>query len=302
MSRQLYVSVDLDSLRHHSHGHGITLAASPANPVMALGVPRFLDLFERLGIRATFFVVAEDAAANAGELRRAVRLGHEIASHSLTHPMPFAGLAPDLVEEEATRSRRLLEDLLGLPVRGFRAPGFSVSAAVLERIGGAGYAYDSSLLPSPYLLASLLRLPGYSRDGRRSWVPAAARSIVAPRLPRPLPGGLWELPVSVTPLLRMPLLHTLNLMLGVAAFERITRDFERAQPYAHYVLHGIDLLQPEEVDRDLHAHPGARLPLAEKTMRIEGALRRLSRQRASCRLDEFPGLDRPESTCSVATA
>lgn len=48
--------------------------------------PKLLDLLAARHIKATFFVIGQNAAAHPEILRRAVREGHEIGNHSWSHP------------------------------------------------------------------------------------------------------------------------------------------------------------------------------------------------------------------------
>lgn len=115
-------------------------------------VPRLLDLFERRGMRVTFFVVSDllRQAQAASVLRRAAGR-HEIASHGETHALLTRLSAPALRRELYT-SRRMLEDALGVEVRGFRAPFLKEPPLLCEFLAEQGYWYDSSLggvAPSP---------------------------------------------------------------------------------------------------------------------------------------------------------
>lgn len=108
-----------------------------------------LGLFDEAGAKATCFVVGWVAERHPGLVRRIADAGHEVASHSYGHEVVArhdrASLAQDLRD-----SKRLLEDLSGRPVRGFRAPGGSITAATswaLDVIAEAGFAYDASLNP-----------------------------------------------------------------------------------------------------------------------------------------------------------
>lgn len=106
-------------------------------------VHRLLDIFDTHGVTATFFVLGWIAERLPQLVRKIHRRGHEIASHGynheLCHRQDRAGLAADLVD-----SKRLLEDLTGAPVDGYRAPSFSVSELLLQCLAQAGYRYDSS--------------------------------------------------------------------------------------------------------------------------------------------------------------
>lgn len=108
-----------------------------------------LQLFAEARTAATFFVVGWVAARHPDLVRRIAAGGHEIGSHSYWHEVMHAhdrrSLAADL-----GASRKVLQDLSGQPVRGFRAPGNSITPATawaLDVIAEQGYAYDSSLCP-----------------------------------------------------------------------------------------------------------------------------------------------------------
>jgi polysaccharide deacetylase family protein (PEP-CTERM system associated) len=110
---------------------------------------RLLELFAEVGVRASFFVVGWVAERQPGLIRRIAAAGHELASHSYWHEVvrfhSRESLAADL-----ERSKKLVEDLTGLPVRGFKAPGGSITpqtAWAFDVIVEQGYAYDASLCP-----------------------------------------------------------------------------------------------------------------------------------------------------------
>ncbi|HUI03186.1 MAG TPA: polysaccharide deacetylase family protein, partial [Acidimicrobiales bacterium] len=84
--------------------------------------------------KVTLFVVGDTATAARHDLAAFAAAGHEIASHGPDHGrLPTGGLVPWL-----RQGREMLEDLLGLTVRGFRSPRFDVPG---ER-GLAGYRHD----------------------------------------------------------------------------------------------------------------------------------------------------------------
>ncbi len=84
--------------------------------------PRLLDELERCGARATFFFVGVKARAHPDLVRRAARAGHEVASHSDTHPWWFSLAPPARVRHEVRASVATLEDLTGRRPRYFRPP------------------------------------------------------------------------------------------------------------------------------------------------------------------------------------
>jgi len=106
---------------------------------------RLLDLFENLEkpIRATFFVLGWIAERCPQLVREIYSRGHEIASHGHRHILCRED-DPGKLQEDLLTSRHLLEDLVGVPIRGYRAPGFSISQRVLNDVRAAGYRWDSS--------------------------------------------------------------------------------------------------------------------------------------------------------------
>ena len=108
-----------------------------------------LALFAASGTTGTFFVVGWVAWKHPKLVRRIAAAGHEIASHSFWHEVVSrhtrASLAADL-----DASKKLLEDLAGKPVLGFRAPGGSITRETswaFDVIAEAGFSYDASVNP-----------------------------------------------------------------------------------------------------------------------------------------------------------
>jgi len=101
------------------------------------------DRLERHCWKGSFFVVTGRIGTpgflTADGVRELVRRGHEVGSHSHTHPAHMAKLPPDRLAEEWRRSRAVLEQLLGEPPRTAAVPGGSVSRAVIVEASRAGY-------------------------------------------------------------------------------------------------------------------------------------------------------------------
>jgi polysaccharide deacetylase family protein (PEP-CTERM system associated) len=93
--------------------------------------------------KATFFVLGWVAERLPHLVRDIRERGHEVASHGYSHRLlkkeRYRVLKRDLVE-----SKKLLEDLTGKPVYGFRAPSFSINENVLKLVEECSYLYDSS--------------------------------------------------------------------------------------------------------------------------------------------------------------
>lgn len=104
---------------------------------------RILELLEAQGVKATFFVLGWCAKKDPYLIREIVKSGHEIASHGNGHVMCNQLSHKDLMED-LTYSQKILEDITGVRVNGYRAPSFSVNDHVIETLKELGYQYDSS--------------------------------------------------------------------------------------------------------------------------------------------------------------
>jgi polysaccharide deacetylase family protein (PEP-CTERM system associated) len=111
-----------------------------------------LELLAESGSTATCFVVGYFAKRFPHLVREAVAAGHEIASHSYFHRLVYE-MSPTEFYDDALTTRKLLEDISGGPVHGFRAPAFSVTERTpwfFDKLMEAGYRYDSSVFPAPH--------------------------------------------------------------------------------------------------------------------------------------------------------
>ncbi len=102
-------------------------------------------------------------------MREISAAGHEVASHGYSHQLCVGQPASEL-HRDLERSKKVLEDILGSAVHGYRAPSFSISREVLALIREAGYSYDASYnsfaLNSRYgrLSADVYRRKGIAMD------------------------------------------------------------------------------------------------------------------------------------------
>ncbi|HEY9023799.1 MAG TPA: polysaccharide deacetylase family protein, partial [Burkholderiaceae bacterium] len=108
-------------------------------------VERLLARFADNGAHATFFTLGWIAERHPAMIRRIVAAGHELASHGYGHQRA-TDLSRAEFEDDITRAKRILEDVGGVQVRGYRAPSFSIDKRNLwafDSLRDAGYAYSS---------------------------------------------------------------------------------------------------------------------------------------------------------------
>jgi polysaccharide deacetylase family protein (PEP-CTERM system associated) len=110
---------------------------------------RILALYERHGVRATFFTLGWIAERYPAMVRRIVDAGHELASHGYGH-LRASDQSRAEFDNDIRSSKALLEDIGGQAVVGYRAPSFSIGHAnlwALDALHEAGYKYSSSIYP-----------------------------------------------------------------------------------------------------------------------------------------------------------
>jgi polysaccharide deacetylase family protein (PEP-CTERM system associated) len=108
-----------------------------------------LELFASRNVKATFFILGWVADKYPALVRDIAAAGHEIASHGYWHQIVYA-LSPTEFRDDISRSKKVLEDLAGTPVTGYRAPSFSItrkSLWALDILAEEGYLYDASIFP-----------------------------------------------------------------------------------------------------------------------------------------------------------
>ena len=82
----------------------------------------------RAGVHATFFTLGWIAERIQPMVRRIVAAGHELASHGYDHTRADTPGSGRLRAPTSRRTRRLLEDIGGVAVHGYRAATFSIGA------------------------------------------------------------------------------------------------------------------------------------------------------------------------------
>ena len=285
------LSCDLDTVDRHLQGYGFD-DPEPCDLIYRTAVPRLLDLLSELDVPAVLFTIARDADGQRDLLRRVVAAGHEVASHSLTHPQPFSTLEDAALREQLETSRQRLSDASGRDVVGFRAPAWDVDDRVLRMVREAGYRYDASVFPTPALIAS--RLAAYRRStGKRSiFAMDVVGHAFAPTRPHTLGDGAGELiefPIAVTPWLRLPVYHTIAYFVPAPLFRRNLRALLRSDLPVLYEFHAADLLDLglDRVDPRMARHPGMHESLTTKrallrdTLGAIAAARRVTTYRAA---------------------
>ena len=126
-----------------------------------VAVPLILDLLDRHGLRATFFVPGRVAERHPGRVRQILAAGHEVGLHGYTHRSP-AALSREEEEDELVRAKAILEGL-GAELAGYRSPSWEFSDHTVGLLAEHGLRYSSNFMddlrPYRHEGAGIVELP-----------------------------------------------------------------------------------------------------------------------------------------------
>jgi polysaccharide deacetylase family protein (PEP-CTERM system associated) len=223
-----------------------------------LNVQRLLEILETHQTRATFFILGWVAERYPHLVRAIDALGHEICSHGYRHRLIY-DLTPAQFRDFLSRSKQILEDIVGKPVRGYRATSFSIvkkTLWALDAIQEAGFMYDSSIFPVSN--HDLYGLHGF------------------PRFPFRHQNGLVEIPPSTVKFFKQ------NIPVGGGGYFRLYPYWLTAQGIRRINREGYPAmvyLHPWELDphcpRVSHADKRTRFRQYVNLAKTEGQLSRL---------------------------
>lgn len=125
---------------------------------------RVLEIFAEKNIKATFFVLGWVAERYPKLIRKVVDSGHELASHGYDH-VRVTNFDKSSFYSDITTTKKILEDISGVEVIGYRAPSYSIGATnlwALELLEEAGYRYSSSIYPIKHDLYGMPDSPRFA--------------------------------------------------------------------------------------------------------------------------------------------
>lgn len=289
MARRLCaISVDLDEIHHYHAIHGLEPAPGAAHAVYERGLRRFADFAAGEGLPLTLFVVGADVerAENAELLRGMAERGHELGNHTFDHHYDLTRRSDAEIQAQIERANEIVEAGAGQRPTGFRAPGYTMSDGVYRALAASGMAYSSSVFPCPwYYAAKAAVIAAYRLGGKTSSsIVGSARVLTAPRAPYRAGepyyragAGLLELPIQVTPRLRLPFIGTSLAALGPRGAGWLAQSLV-GQELVNLELHGVDLLDASDGLEALAQHQvDLRVPMLTKWEVLSEVVRRFRR-------------------------
>ena len=152
MSNNNVLTIDVEDWFH--------ILDSPAAPILSQwtdlplrahqNMEKILELLSVTATKATFFWLGWMAERFPLLVRKCQEAGHEIASHGYGHVLAYE-VGRDAFRKDIRKSKQILEDITGSSIKGFRAPGFGITANeswAFDVIKEVGYQYDSSIFPT----------------------------------------------------------------------------------------------------------------------------------------------------------
>ncbi len=222
---------------------------------------KILDILDKKQSKATFFSLGYIAEKDPDLLMTILSAGHEIGTHGYAHKRVYT-LTPNEFKNDLQKSLDIISGITGCPVKGFRAPEWSIrdnSLWALKIIKKLGMVYDSSMAPLPIIGNQMYPKRPFQHNPEHGSIwefPPLVGSSLFGNLPI---GGGWGLRVFPYSMVR-------------SAIEKLNKENQPALVYVH----------PREFDPD---PPSIRIPMIKKfvvSARISTTEKRLCRL-----LDDF---------------
>jgi hypothetical protein len=233
------IHVDIDNLWVLEEEYGVSLHQS-RDFIFLHALPIALKLLKKYKQHATFFVIGQDLQLPACQTfcRRAIREGHTIGNHTWSHPVLFGSLNYAEKKAEITKAHNKILTVTGKRPTVFRGPGYFSDDEVLEILHSLRYSFDSSVLPgyAQLLMKCFALIQGGENRAKAFGLP---RDIFSSTHPYDR-AGLVEQPISVLPLLRLPI-HTTFLYAFGPWYRSLVFQYLESKPKdLVYSFHAID--------------------------------------------------------------
>ncbi len=272
------ISIDFEGEEQYFNTLGVPYEGRLSPDFYRVTAARFLEIFEKVGVKATFFVVGRDVDANVAVLQQIVKAGHQIGNHSYEHRFAMSRYSLAEQNDDITRAHEKIHDALGVAPECYRAPCYDVSYANLAHLHALGYVCDSSFYPSKMAYLQRLFLRAYTRrpvsmgptDVHR--YPGHPFLLDVSHLPPQVvseagASTLVEVPIPFVSPLQVPLYSTPQFTFGKGFVVRGIKSLVRRQTPFTYELHSLDVACEERdgIDPVLRKIPQMKVGLPKKT-------------------------------------
>jgi hypothetical protein len=276
------VSVDVDCLQDYALDWGLRFDRDEnyLDPIYCKAIPRFLDLFSKFGIKASFFIIGRDVLNEGYKkiIQQIIDEGHEIGNHTLNHYRYFSLLSREEKRKEIIGMQEAMLERFNYVVKGFRAPNYKVDRETFQILSEEKYLYDSSIHPTWYmLLLPIIICLKYRKlaDFRREQAGVLQHLFAHKEIQR-VYDNLFEVPISATPLIGMPFFGAYTIATRMKFFDLSLFLLDKFKLPLNYEFHAVELLGVEEdkLENWVYRHPAFSMNLSEKLKIQEEILRK----------------------------
>jgi len=157
-------------------------------------IEKILSLFDEHRVKGTFFTLGWIAERFPAMVRRIASEGHEVASHGWSH-VRVTQQTPGEFREDVTRTKKMLEDVSGQGILGYRAASYSVGRDnlwALNVLRETGHKYSSSIFPIKHDLYGMPEAPRFAyHPGEGDFVEFPMTTVRIAQRNLPCAGGGW---------------------------------------------------------------------------------------------------------------
>ena len=164
---------------------------------------KILNIFNETNVKATFFMLGWVAERYPDLVRMIVDNGHELASHGYDHTRVIHQNQKEF-RSDVEKTKKILEDLAGIAVKGYRAASYSITKDnlwALDILQETGHEYSSSIYPVKHDLYGIPDAPRFAfrvKEGGILEVPITTLRLFNRNFPGGGGGFFRLLPYSVS--------------------------------------------------------------------------------------------------------
>ena len=246
---------------------------------------RFLSFSSKRDFPYTIFVIGKDLTnkENAAQVRKWSELGHEIGSHSWSHPIDIGQLSQESIFNEIYKTHNIIRDVVGFGPKGFTAPAWSHSSSLYDILIKFNYLYDTSPFPSwGICIQYLYWLPFFLINKQFGKIINRGRGLISSASVSRSPfvyrgkkaiGELYAFPLPTTKI-GLPCWHSLGFLIGWNYYFKLLKRCLKDQDFFYYLMHVSDLVAPGDLYKKNSslAMPRGKISIAEKKKQFEQVL------------------------------
>lgn len=187
-----------------------------------------LALFDLFQVKSTFFILGQVAEWFPYLVREIAARGHEVACHGWRH-VDATLIGRNQFREEVGEAKKLLSELSGQPVLGYRAPNLVITDWMFEELINLGFQYDSSICPARKFFgkfSQFAKLPNNAFQLRDMGL--TSKSLV-------------EIPIPVMPLVKIPAASGIISRILGGWWSRLALAYTLKGGHALYYFHPYEI-------------------------------------------------------------